>query len=464
MGLVTKFKNFLATTLGGMVSKSNYVYMHNMIHGQLQNTIDFIKKAYQMNADVYSITSWIAGKGSLVPFTLSEVVDDAALNKYKAMCVTQPDNLKELAKLRTKALKVVEKEHPILRMLNKAPNDYMTASEFKFGWILYRLLTGNTFLRGFGPEAQPDKFVELHILPAHLTVPLGGGMYSKPRAYKLTWDPEEIPGEQVSHSRYFNPDFEWPSNPHIIGQAPLKAAANLVHQSNSANEYMSYAFEFGGMSGILYQDGGSDLTDPQRDALQAHIDSKSGKQNAKQILAANTKMGWIKIGESPVDLGILESLPVSLRGLCNIFHMNSAIFNDPENKTYNNMTEARKAGITDAVIPELIAFRDQMNLWLVPGWEKADKKKYFIDYDATIFAELQANLKEMAEWLNTAWWLTPNEKREQMDYEALDSEFDVPFIPSTVAPLGAEVDESVDFQKAYDMIGNIDYEDTRQTR
>lgn len=460
MKLVNKVKNFLVTTLGGLVAKSNYVYMQNMIHGQLQNTIDYIKKAYQINADVYSITSWIAGKAALVPFTLSEIVNEQELIKYKAMCIAQPDNIKLLTKLKKKALKAVEGNHRILNMLNKAPSDNMTASEFKFGWVLYRLLTGNSFIRGFAPENEPGKFVELHVLPSHLTNPIGAGLYQKARAYKLTWHPEEIPGEEVSHSRYFNPDFEWPSNPHVIGQAPLMAAAGLVHQSNSANTYMSSAFENGGLAGILYQDGGADLSEPQRQELQKHIDAKSGKHNAKQILAASSKMGWISVGESPVDLGILESLPTSLRGLCNIFHMNSAIFNDPENKTYNNMTEARKAGITDAVIPELVAFRDQINLWLVPGWEKADKKKYFVDYDSSVFPELQANMKELAEWLDKAWWLSPNQKLEQMDYPPQGEEYNQIFVPMGMAPLGSgSPEDDTDFQKAFRAVGDIDYKD-----
>src|SRR5688572_11317211 len=119
MGLIDKVKNFLASTvgsLGSVVARSNYVYMHNMIHGQLQNTIDFIKKAYQMNADVYSIVSWIAGKAASVPFTLSEVVDEQALNRYKAMCmaINSDTDFKELKKLQAKALKPVKGTHRIL--------------------------------------------------------------------------------------------------------------------------------------------------------------------------------------------------------------------------------------------------------------------------------------------------------------------------------------------------------------
>lgn len=459
MGLISKFKNWALGGLANSVARTNYVYMANTIHGQLNNTTQFIKKAYQINADVYSIVSFIAGKVATVPFGLYEVVDDKQLMRYKAM--TNGHYSKETQLLKTKALKAVEGSHRILNMLNKAPNDYMTASEFKYGWTIYRLLTGNSFVRGFGPEAMPDKFVELHLLPSHLVVPLGGSMYAPVRAYKLTWDPTDIPAQAVSHSRYFNPDFSWPDNPGIVGQAPLQAAANITLQSNSGNDSMTAAFQNGGLAGILYQDGGADLSDPQRQALQDHIDAKtSGSGNFKQILAASSKMGWLTVGSSPVDLGIIEALNTTLRGLCNVFHVNSAIFNDPENKSYNNISEARKAAITDAVLPELTAMRDAFNLWLVPGWEKADKKKYFIDYDASVFPEMQANMKETAEWLALAWWIAPNLKLEQMDYPPQGPEFDVPFIPVGVAPLNPLAgDESIDFNKAWNAVGDIDYKD-----
>lgn len=459
MSIVSKLKNFVVNSLSSKLEKTNYVYMSNVIHGHLNNTIKYIKKAYQLNADVYSIVSFIAGKVATVPFVLYEIKDEKQLVRYKSL--SSGVYTKETQMLKKKALQEVEKDHVITRMLNKAPNEQMTASEFKYGYVIYRLLTGNSFMRGFGPEAEPNKFVQLHLLPSQLTVPLGGTMYAPVRAYKLTWDPEEIPAEFVSHSRYFNPDFEYPSNPHVIGQSPLQAAANIILQSNSATNAATSAFQNGGMAGILYQKGGSDLSEAQRDLMQDHIDrTTSDTTNRKQILAASAEMGWLKVGESPVDLGILEALNATLRSLCNIFHVNSAIFNDPENKSYNNISEARKAAITDAVLPELTALRDALNLWLLPGWEKADGKKYFIDYDASVFPELQANMKETAEWLNAAWWLTPNEKRTQMDYDAQSEEYDQIFVPMGVAPLGSgSPNDDVDFQKAFNEVGNIDYKE-----
>lgn len=460
MNLLSRFKNFVLSSMTNSFARTNYVWMANVIHNQVNGVEAYIKKAYQLNADVYSIISFIAGKVAITPFGLYEVKDQKALLKYKSLSSNHYS--KDTEKLKTKALKQVEGNHRILNMLNKAPNDYMTASEFKYGSTVYRLATGNTYIRGFGPEAEPTKFVEMHLLPTQWTLSMGGGQYNAVRAYRMTWDAEEIPTWQVSHSKYFNPDFQFPSNPHMVGQSPLQAAANAVNRSNSGYEASTKAFQNGGMAGILYQDGGQDLTDPQRQDLQEHIDKKvSGAGNYKQILAASSKLGWLKIGESPVDLGVLDSLAADLRTLCNIFHLNSALFNDPENKTFNNISEARKAAITDAVLPELTAMRDQYNLWLVPGWEKADGKKYFIDYDASVFPELAASMKDLAEWLERAWWITPNEKREQMDYDKIeDPAFDEPFVPIGVTPLSAATPEDgqsdAEFQKAFN---NLDYLD-----
>jgi len=259
MGLISKIKSFVS----GTITKTSYMWMNNTINSSLHGLKDYIQKAYQANADVYAIASFIAGKGASVPFLLYEVKNEKALMKYKSLSAAVYD--RQVMNLRQKSLQDANDGHRIMNMLNKAPNDYMTASEFKFGFILYRLLTGNSFIRGYAPEMEETKFVELHLLPSQFTVPIGGGQYNAPRAYRMTWDPEEIPGQEVSHTRYFNPHFEFPSNPHIMGQSPLQAAARVVTRSNSGYDASIHAIENGGMAGILYQDGGADLSEPQRE-------------------------------------------------------------------------------------------------------------------------------------------------------------------------------------------------------
>jgi hypothetical protein len=51
--------------------------------------------------------------------------------------------------------------------------------------------------------------------------------------------------------------------------------------------------------------------------------------------------------------------------------------------------------------------------------------------DISEISELQPNSKEMAEWLNVAWWVSPNDKLEMMRFERNPNPlFDQPLIPT----------------------------------
>jgi hypothetical protein len=80
------------------------------------------------------------------------------------------------------------------------------------------------------------------------------------------------------------------------------------------------------------------------------------------------------------------------------------------------MYEARKALISDAILPELISARADLNKWLVAPYNKSENKKYFLDFDLSVFPELQEDKKEQISYLERAWWLTPNQKLEEMGY------------------------------------------------
>jgi hypothetical protein len=45
-------------------------------------------------------------------------------------------------------------------------------------------------------------------------------------------------------------------------------------------------------------------------------------------------------------------------------------------------------------------------------------------------------MKEKVDWLNTAWWLAPNRKLEEMHFEPIDDPaFDQPWVPMNLVPL-----------------------------
>jgi len=89
---------------------------------------------------------------------------------------------------------------------------------------------------------------------------------------------------------------------------------------------------------------------------------------------------------------------------------------------------------TNAVIPELMKIRDELNRWLAPKYGE----KVFIDFDYTTIPELQEETDKVVAQMSQAWWLTPNEKRSAMSYgkDEENERMDEYYIPANLLPLG----------------------------
>lgn len=413
-----------------MVQKGIDPAYARMIYNQIAKTpifgddtfANYVEKGYQYNSDVYSIINLITRKAATAPPILYEVIDDKAFQKYKSFTqnVSKPQDIQEANYLKTKALIEVNEDHAIIKTLLE-PNDYQSYYEFMDNYFGFKLITGNSYLYGMGAVTGPNagKFKQLYVLPAHLVRIVSGGRYDPVNGYTLTttYNKEELDAAKVMHSKYWNPDYSTEGS-HLYGQSPLRAAMRVMQQSNDAQSASVKLFQNTGAMGILYDDSGdSQLSPEQAYEMQRKWQSEySGTENAGKIIVSASKVGWQQIGLSPVDLAIIESMKMNLRQLCNIYHVNSALLNDPDNKTYNNMYEARKALISDAILPELISARADLNKWLVSPYNKSENKKYFLDFDLSVFPELQEDKKEQIQYLERAWWLTPNQKLEEMGY------------------------------------------------
>jgi hypothetical protein len=96
------------------------------------------------------------------------------------------------------------------------------------------------------------------------------------------------------------------------------------------------------------------------------------------------------------------------------------------------MKEAKKEMLTQVVLPELVAIRDAMNRFF--GNEMG--RDTYIDFDLTVFPELQEDMKELSGILSQSWWITPNEKRVAMRYETMPDEvMNEIFIPAGYLPI-----------------------------
>ena len=100
---------------------------------------------------------------------------------------------------------------------------------------------------------------------------------------------------------------------------------------------------------------------------------------------------------SSTDLQIIESGVFKLRQLCNIYAVDSSLFNDPANKTYNNRTEATKSFYNEAVIPAVNRIIKGLNSWLLAPFSEDTGVKYRLSIDTSQIEALQKDQKAEAE-------------------------------------------------------------------
>ena len=68
-----------------------------------------------------------------------------------------------------------------------------------------------------------------------------------------------------------------------------------------------------------------------------------------------------------------------------------------DQKAYNNFAEAEKSLTMRACLPRLTRKRDNLTMKAQKDWGL--DKRYVIDFDMTVFSELQEDMKDMVSWL-----------------------------------------------------------------
>jgi len=406
----------------------------------------FVNDGYCANDIVYSIVKLITDKARLAPFSVYKVIDEKSAKKYRAL-ISQPEkvkNWKDLLELRNKAFEEYTGDARLNELL-KHPNDEDSWADIVEQWCAFKLVTGNSFVYGRLIEggANMGKPLSINVLPAQYMAIIANVEVFPPQVagyqlyYGKLWS---FKREEMLHDKYFNPQWNITGN-QLYGQSPLKAASRTLTRSNEAKTAAVSAFQNGGPAGVLFMN--DDRFDPisgqqQAQALKKSVSEKAGSQNYNQIAVSGYKVDWKQIGLSPVELNILESEKWDMISLCNIYGVPSQLLNDANNKTFNNQQEGEKALTLRCAIPLLNEIRDDFNKKLHTDWGYANQQDIYIDFDITVYQELEANKNAQVDWLDKAWWLTPIQKYEEMGIHVPDElreELSKIYIPSNLQPL-----------------------------
>jgi HK97 family phage portal protein len=385
----------------------------------------FVDDGYVANDIVYSIIKLITDKAKIAPFHVYKVVDEKAAKKYKSLAAQKDINLKELETLHKKAYELYTGDQRLNELL-KYPNEEDCWSDLVEQWCGFKLITGNSFIYGKLIEAgnNQGKPFELFALPSqYMAIIANINVFPPTRAgyqlyYGQMWS---FDTKEILHDKYFNP--QWGvTGGQLYGQSPLRAAAKNLTRSNEAKTAAVASFQNGGPAGVLFMN--DERFDPtsgqaQAQALKTAVSQKGGSANFNSIAVSGYKVDWKQIGLSPVELNIIESEKWDLKALCNIYGVPSQLLNDSDSKTYNNQREGEKALTLRCAIPLLNSLTENLNRKLHTDWGYKGTNLY-VDYDLSVYGELEANKSEQTEWLDKAWWISPKQKLDIMNIEVPD--------------------------------------------
>jgi HK97 family phage portal protein len=426
MGLFDFFTKKKINTLFPTIPMNSQIAIERgIVTWQGADQRSFVDDGYVANDIVYSIIKLITDKAKIAPFHVYKVVDEKAAKKYKSLAAQKDINLKELETLHKKAYELYTGDQRLNELL-KYPNEEDCWSDLVEQWCGFKLITGNSFIYGKLIEAgnNQGKPYELFALPSqYMAIIANINVFPPTRAgyqlyYGQMWS---FDTKEILHDKYFNP--QWGvTGGQLYGQSPLRAAAKNLTRSNEAKTASVASFQNGGPAGVLFMN--DERFDPtsgqaQAQALKTAVSQKGGSANFNSIAVSGYKVDWKQIGLSPVELNIIESEKWDLKALCNIYGVPSQLLNDSDSKTYNNQREGEKALTLRCAIPLLNALTENLNRKLHTDWGYKGTNLY-VDYDLSVYGELEANKSEQTAWLNTAWWISPKQKLDIMNIEVPD--------------------------------------------
>lgn len=436
-------------------NKAIYNYLGDKIVWNPEKDDTYINKGYRYNSTIYSIVNLINKAASTIPFQVYEVQNDNDLKRYKAITSGELNTSVLSKSQRLKKSSLVELDDTEIHALLERPNPAQSFSSFLQEIIAFGKLTGNRYIYGITPETGigAGKFKELYVLPSQVVEINSGGLMQPVKDYSLEYNgTHKIPAEQILHIKDFNPFYDGTGS-HLYGMSPLKAGLRSMSANNEALTTGVKYLQNQTARGVLMSDEG-DLTETQAKALKNKFKNQyQGSENAGDVIITPKKLSWVNFGLNASDLSLLEQYDSSIKDLCNIYNVPVQLLNNTSASTYNNQKEAKKALYQNAVIPELIKVRDELNRWLAPQFGE----KLFIDFDFTVIPELQEDMDKVVGQMSAAWWLTPNEKREATGFglDIENPEMDKYYVPANLIPVTGEALEVPEDLKDI----NIDYFD-----
>ena len=283
--------------------------------------------------------------------------------------------------------------------------------------LTYLLVSGNVYLVGEKPLGM-NGIAELDVLPPpFVNIESDESFFNPNIKYRFALGNSQrvFTKEDLQHIKFFNPSFNsvWESH---YGLSMIQVASQVVQVGNDRWDASANLLQNRGAIGMITDKSQRPMSPEEVQKAQAVWDSNNnGLKKFGKVSVTNKDLGYISMAMSPTDLKLIESGVVNLRAICNVFGVDSSLFNDPDNKTYSNRTEAEKSLYTNAIIPLSDKLSEALTNFICKN--HFPDKTVRMRQDFSTVEVLQENKKDKTEILTKqvdSGIITPNEAREKL--------------------------------------------------
>jgi HK97 family phage portal protein len=403
-------------------------------------------EAYEANADVYAIASFLARKAASIPWYVYTKKPGAkarmALQRYKSLTkgLSNPGAMEQALMARKAAYdENMVVDDSATALLLKSPNAYQGQDQFFEQLFGMRFLTGEGIIWGNDGNIDEGEFSELFVMPTQymdiIADPLdlfglsgwvlqaGNGNMALEKEDVLQW-------------KSWNPQFDSSTRVHLRGVSPIKAAWNNYLMGAEAQKASAKLMANGGAKGALVPKpvGNQIPLVDEKTAAQMQMalaDRVNNNNRYGQVAMLQTPWEFLNFGLTSGEMALIDTMKFSLEQWCRVFSMPVVLFS-AENMADNNYQNALRDLVTNTIVPMCAQLRDEMNKWLLPRMGDTDM---FIDFDIQALPELQRDIEKMVNGLKAADWLTMDEKRVAMNYEPKGGAYATSYIPQGMIPI-----------------------------
>lgn len=326
-------------------------------------------------------------------------------------------------------------EHPALQLLNVRANKLESAPTFWIRLVSHGLLAGDAYIVAIRPETGKRTPTELYCLRPDYVRPVVDRATGELKGwdYGSGRDKKTYAAEDVLHIPEFNPLSE------VAGLAPARVVARAVDQHNAANDWNTALLQNSARpAGVLSTDQKLETT--QRDSIKKDLQEKySSPRNAGRPLIMEGGLKWQQIGTKPTEMDWLPGKQQASREIAVGMGPAPELLGDGAAKTFSNMAEARASLYTEEIFPRMDVYKAALAWWLLPMYG-LDPLRYALDYDRDEVEAIQEDRGAVWDRAQSASFLTVNEKREMLGYDALPEGGDIVLVPSTMVPLDQAIE------------------------